>query len=467
MNKAILSAAAIAVAAAVVSPKIISSNIEQSVHDAIESINKQPYYSAQLKDAKFGWFNSEGTITLSIDTNDFTTDPSQPSAPLEIDVNFKTSQGLINQAGLGLASFELDVPAAAARDVISWAEEKPLYAVKGKVGLTGGIAYTDQSAGFSLLNEGNELVVSAYSGAAETKNGKLVHKGVLPSVTFKDESQGAFTMENFTVDSVFPKNLFEILGQSSFYDSEVKMNAEKVSGQGLGTVSSLNITNLYLDAVSKVSDSKEVGDVSFSYKAQEVKVDEWVGTDLVAGFAVNNLDIEALNHINELIADLDHSDPQAANAAIQSIMTTSLLKILKVEPEINITELKGSIPEGQFDAKLNSKLVDIQSLPQNIEDPAFWLSHLNADSQVFVDKPVMQLLVKNVVSSQIANNPQAQGLTPQEIEQIVAQQTPATIQMLTAQGVLIETDSQFESRFELKDKKATLNGNPMPLPILQ
>jgi len=73
-------------------------------------------------------------------------------------------------------------------------------------------------------------------------------------------------------------------------------------------------------------------------------------------------------------------------AKMMEFIEANLLTQLKAEPEINITKLKATLPEGSFNAYANTKLVGIDALPGTLEDAAYWVTHLLADAQITADK---------------------------------------------------------------------------------
>jgi uncharacterized protein YdgA (DUF945 family) len=64
------------------------------------------------------------------------------------------------------------------------------------------------------------------------------------------------------------------------------------------------------------------------------------------------------------------------------------------------------------------------------------------------------------------SDPNAAGMTEEEISAIAAQQVEGMIGMFTQQGMITVTpEGMHEMTFTMKDGQAMLNGNPMPLPF--
>jgi uncharacterized protein YdgA (DUF945 family) len=73
---------------------------------------------------------------------------------------------------------------------------------------------------------------------------------------------------------------------------------------------------------------------------------------------------------------------------------------------------------------------------------------------------------EQVIASQIQADPNATGMTDEEIRDIAVEQVEGMISMFTQQGmVTVNADGEYEITFTMQDGQAMLNGNPMPLPF--
>ncbi|RUM28073.1 MAG: DUF945 domain-containing protein, partial [Alteromonas sp.] len=152
-------------------------------------------------------------------------------------------------------------------------------------------------------------------------------------------------------------------------------------------------------------------------------------------------------------------------AKMMEFVEANLLTQLKAEPEINITKLKATLPEGSFNAYANTKLVGIDALPGTLEDAAYWVTHLLADAQITADKALAQSMASGYMMGQLMATPHAQNMTAEEIQAAVEQQTPMMLSTFAQQGLIKETEKGYETKLELKDGKASVNGTPIPLPF--
>ena len=92
------------------------------------------------------------------------------------------------------------------------------------------------------------------------------------------------------------------------------------------------------------------------------------------------------------------------------------------------------------------KLTGIEAMPTFMEDPAFWLSKFVVDAKLEMEKALAINLAQNWLPSK--------------------QDAEATIDMLTTMGTInVNAKDNLEVAFILKNRQATLNGNPLPLPF--
>ena len=61
--------------------------------------------------------------------------------------------------------------------------------------------------------------------------------------------------------------------------------------------------------------------------------------------------------------------------------------------------------------------------------------------------------------------PQAQNMTAEELEAAVEQQTPMILSTFAQQGLIKETETGYETKLELKDGKASVNGTAITFPF--
>jgi uncharacterized protein YdgA (DUF945 family) len=209
--------------------------------------------------------------------------------------------------------------------------------------------------------------------------------------------------------------------------------------------------------VSKVNDAGTLMDADMNYSMDALSVAGVDAKNVLIKTEFNNLEKSFFKAYQEA-----SMDPEL----LPEMMETKLLPQLQANPELNITELSGQINDGNFTGKFLTKLEGIDAMPASMEDPSFWMSALVVDSKVSMDKAMALWIGEQVVTSQMMTDPNAAGMTEEEISEIAAQQVEGMIGMFTQQGMITVTpEGMHEMTFTMQDGQALLNGNPMPLPL--
>lgn len=468
MKKILLSGAAVAVLATLSTPQILSSNIQQQTLQYVDTINALPLYKAEIIESDFGWLTSQAKVKVALDFSEVLTDQAafQDMEPLELVVDLDVKHGPILSSGANLSEFSVAINGDNYKDTLNWDTNKPLYQLNAKVDAFGNLSYVDKSPEISYANaEGMELYLDPYKGEAKTIDGVLTHSGVLPTLTVNTQ-QFSMSIQNIVMST----ELFQPLSNYFGYDSVPVYNAKLdfSDWQILAPNSQpiVDLTNFSLAMKSDLDEDKAVASGELAYRLESFNAMGYHGEDLELVLEMNNLDEQSYIELNRLFATASvPADPEKPFEYLLTFFQDNLLAILKPQPELNITSLKGTLPEGKFNAHLNAKIENVTEAPADLKELSFWLGHLNADSKVQIAKPLMGMVARQIIMTQMTNHPSMAQATPQEIQQAVEQQVPAFIGMLEAQGTLVADGENYLVDFELENKQAKLNGNAIPLPL--
>jgi Bacterial protein of unknown function (DUF945). len=141
--------------------------------------------------------------------------------------------------------------------------------------------------------------------------------------------------------------------------------------------------------------------VYVEYAIDKVIGPEIEATDMVLGVAINNLDIDFIKAYQEFSNTSLLLPAEEVPAKMMEFVEANLLPQLKAEPELNITKLKATLPEGSFNAHASTKLVGIDALPGTMEDVAYWVTHLLADAQISADKAFAESMASGYMMGQL------------------------------------------------------------------
>lgn len=469
MNKGLLIGAAVVVAALAIAPKFIGTEVEQNLQHNATQISQLPGYQLEITNLEQSWFNTRATMTLTMDltamgAGESQTVPELPAMTINLDVN----HGPLLFSGLGvvgLADWTATVDGQKLREHLVWPAKKPFYRVQGVTGLSGNSSFQDMLSAFEgkQTQRLSSLSFSGYVGSGEISGDEIRYYGTTDSLTLQSEALNINSQKlaiNLQAEASFASML-----QGEFYDSDTLISLEK-----LGIINNQSAQPITLDGVkfrarSMVNHEDETGDIALDYRLANLTMPEFNASDLQLAMDVSQISLDFLKAYQEFVRNLAATDPQQLEQATQAFMLDNLLMVLTPEPELNITSLKGTLPQGSFSGNLNSKLVNIDSLPEDMADKGFWIKHTLADAQLQIDKEVAEWLAARQMLNQLKTSVPPQQWDQAQMEQLAKQQAPVMLENLAKQGMLSQTEEGYQAEFSLKDGQATLNDTAMPLAL--
>ena len=430
-------------AAGLVGPKIIGSSANQKFEEFVAVANETPGYQVQILDSETSWFSSRATVNVGLDSmifGDMAYDPSvqQLFSDISVDLDVTIQHGpflTLNGLGLGLLAVKADVDDSLFRDYLVYPENQSLYTLVADLNIFGGMSYSDSIQGFELRELGT-VSFSGWDGEGSISSNYFSYKGEMGSLTAEAGSE-KFEMTSLVLDLEAEESLINILS-SPFYDSYANFSIGAVA---INAPNGDNATlkNIGVTATTEVTKGGRLMDVGVKYGAEEISVPGFNASDLVLDIELVNLEKEfltALQNVSQSVTELEQ---------LAELFNANILAQLKASPEFNINELSGKVDDNSFSGKMLIKLSGIKQLPIFIADPGFWLSKLTVDSHVEMDKAMAILIAESMLSSQ--------------------QQAEATVNMLTAQGMITSNArNKLKVALTIDDSQLTINGNPMPLP---
>ncbi len=472
MKKRIV-ASAVVLAAVLVTPKYISTQVNQVVDNGVAGLNETPTYKADIKSQNFGWFSSSAVVEVSLDMSQMAQqDPEAAAAVADMftfNVNIEAEHGPVifgQEAGIGLVAWSISYAGEGAEKYISWDKNLPLYEIKGKTGLTGSGHYSDNIPAFTAAenDEGNVVDFSGYAGGGEFNAEGYTYKSHSEKLMI-DSTEFAMGFSDISIDADAKGSVIAAF-QGELFDSTASILMKKLNIQEKTTGQNFDITDTLLATQTTMSDDSKLADVTVDYKIAEIAGAEFVASDLSLSMAVNKLSIDFFKAYQKLSQELNQTQPEVLQAQMMTFAQENLLTFLTPSPELNVTDFHGTLPQGKFVMTADSKIVNVDALPANLMDPGFWLSHLVANAHLEADDGVITMIAAQQMQNQLMANPDIATMSPEEIQQIIEQQTPMMLQNLTQQGLLIKTEDGYKTSFTLADSQAKINETPIPLPGL-
>ena len=474
MNKPIIIGAGVTLAALGITPYFIGNGIEQNVTDIVTELNKQAVYSANIKSYQKGWFSTTAEIEIGIDVNALVAAQQMGNSNLSSEDNpsitatLEAHHGPLyfgNGQGIGRAHYTVSINGDKLREYAQWDATKPAYVNEGVIGLFGGISYTDEIPAMTATDEesGINFLFSGYKGEATTQGEEVVYKSTGESLSIGAD-EFSVNMKSLSVDMSYAGDLVRAV-QGELFDSKMTASVASIEVAGFEPGANVAIDNLTLVANTDINNDEKTANVYVEYAIEKLVGPEIDASDMTLGVAINNLSTDFLKAYQDFSNESLMLPADEMTAKMMAFFEDNALSQLTAEPEINITKLSATLPEGSFNAHANTKLVGITALPETMADIGYWVTHLLADAKVTADKAFAESVTSGYMVSQIMASPQAQDMTQEEVEAAAKQQVPMMLDVFTQQGFIKETEGGYETVVELKDGKANINGTPIPLPF--
>ncbi|WP_444938490.1 YdgA family protein [Microbulbifer sp. JMSA002] len=458
-----------AVFTGVVAPKIAGIQLESSIDEIVTAANENSAYTVEIKSMDSSWFSTQTTFLVSMDLNAFSDVSDTPELePFSVEVDFSASHGPFRfgeHAGFGWLGWTLEVAGDQLREHLVWTEKTPFYQLHGNMNVLGGYYYNDSITPFTTDIEDHkaQLTFSGFQGNGQYQDGQLTYQGGADSLTVTSELRD-IKAESLTMDMTMASS-FKAIFESAFYDSEITINLGAISLNDREQNENIDIADLYVKGSTEFNQEKQLGNMQVAYGSKKVDIAEFHGEDLALEIEVANISQEFLKSYQDFANSLNTLPAEEAGAKAMEFMNANLLSLVAGEPQVNVTSLRGTFPQGSFNSNLHTSLVGISVLPEQPLDPAFWLSHALVDGKLSGDKALIEFMAVQVMKAQLKNNPQTQGMSEEQLEQVAAQQVPTILASLEQQGLLVSTNDGYSSNISLKDSEFKVNEKPMPLPL--
>jgi uncharacterized protein YdgA (DUF945 family) len=473
MKKILLIGTAAIVLALVVTPKFVSNSFNQKLGLVVESINKNPAYSASITSQTNGWFSSQVTINIGFDSGAL----AQENAPeiqemfanMNFDVELDAQHGpLLTQNGLtlGWLAWNAKVEADSFREKLEFDANLPFYQINSQTNLLGVSSFTDSIPSFEMKNDPvfNQLSFSGWNGTGSFSNSEASYQGLLGSINI-DSALGAFALQQWNIDSTIQSSLLDAM-DGNFYDSTMALQIQNITFEAATTESTTTMTELKMDGISKFDETTSLLDTQINVSLKELATPQVNVSSIIVNSEVNNLKEQFFKAYQTLMTQIS-KEPETMQDGLNELMQAELLGQLQAEPEFNINLFEANINQGNIKGSLTSKIHQVTQLPETIESPQFWVQHILANSKMNADKSAALWLAVETVKSQIKADPSAAQMSEEDIAAIAEQQAPAMLTGMSQQGLFTETEAGYQIEFSLKEGQALLNGNPMPLPFGQ
>ncbi|MDF0534966.1 DUF945 family protein [Shewanella sp. A32] len=449
--------------AAVVAPKVIGNNYQQQLHNIVNEINKNPAYKLAIISTDKRWFSQDSELQLQLVLGTYG-HTQLPQLTTDIHVHSKFGPLLfVESAFIGWSYSEVQISAGKLRQWLQWDETSPLYQMTlvNTLGNTVSIKETVPALTFHLPDSDAVINFSGYQSHASCQADHLRYQGKVAKVVVSSTQEAALngTANELLVNANLQGDLATLISRR-FYNGKFSMT--------LASITSIPATlkALELTAVTKVDEQNDTGDTTVKYALGEITLPDYKASDLQLTLEVNHISQAVMQEYQEFAHELfsqDYSEKEQANQLLLFIAQKAP-ELLAKQPEINITDISGRLPEGKFSGVLKSTVEDVANVTfQDLTHQQFWLKHLKADSQVSMDEGVAKEFSKWVLTEQLAKNPSVMAASAAERQQFLDEKSAQILQQLAAAGFIVKQGNGYGSQVSLQQGIANINGKSLPL----
>jgi hypothetical protein len=452
------------IAIALIGPKFAGNIFNQQLDQYIESVNSLGVYQVEVKERQQGWFHTQASIEVAIVMPNFPDNGNMSN--LQVDLQVQAQHGpMLTQNGIGLGWLSWSVmllsdkwPADFSTDTTG-----PVYQANGKMGLLGGTSYQDRMQAFTYTDPATNINfdMQGWQGDGYLTGSHVSYSGESGNISMSMPDLYELELTSSAISMEAQGSLSDLTA-GQLIDSVASISLAQMSLNNLLENTNMQMNNLQVDYSIILDDAAGVANFNSDLSLASLTFPGFSLSDMLMKTEVNNLEqafLTAYQEMNKAVMQ----EPQRAEEIMQQAMQAHLLPQLMAEPEFNITQLSAVLNEGDINMTSTNKLIGVTSLPDTMENNDFWLEHLASNTQMNVQDSAASFIASMVLETQLAANPQFAAMEPAQRAQLIEQQSAATLDGLVQQGLLTKTPDGYSMSFNMKDGKAKLNENTIPL----
>jgi uncharacterized protein YdgA (DUF945 family) len=445
-------------------PKFFAQPINQHIDAIVKRLDNTPGYLVSVAERTNNWFTTSAVITVSVDANAFlplnpNKNYSDASQHLSANITLNVQHGPIliaDRLSLGLAAWTIDTDKSLLRKHLTYAVTQSLYSIDGTTDFSGGNRFKDKIAAFSTI-DGTEVDFSGWLGQGSLSLNDSFYSGSADTIAFTN-GDTVTTIDNIALKIKADSDWLTMMG-NPLYNSTATFSIDSVSIISPDTMP-ITLDKLLVGAQTQVKNNGSLMDVDVSYAFNNIQSRDMQINNFVLDLQINNLEKEFLKAYQNIM-----QYPEGPEKGLQHIVKNNLLAQLQTSPEVNIDELSANINGHNFSGRFLMKIDNIQILPSRLDDFKFWTHHTTARSSLKIDKALVLLIGEYILLPQLARNSDTRKLSVPERKAIVTGQINGMINVLIAQGILVDSGISYESSMDLDKGVTTVNGKITPMPF--
>lgn len=429
------------VAICTVLPKKISEQYNLEMARFIDEINRFPAYQIQMNTIEQSWASSTALVQLTLDPTklDFALAESLRSKGIEqlkgeFLVTGHFGPLLLSQfPAIGLFAVDVQLINSNLSEFFDWQAHTPFYEMRFSQGLSGGLSFQDKLTSFS--DKFNQFSFAGYEGQASWSS-SLTYEGVIKGIE-SIANDAPFSIDNIAIQYEADVKVMQPI---RLFDGDFKIALDKMNSGD-----SVNLETLLLSIQTDNDTANQVSELTADISAGAFTFEEITVSNLTLSLLLANLNNQMFEKLDSLFDSLNNG--ASANAFWSTFFATS--------PELNISQLIGTLPTGNFQGELSGRLTNATAnigLVQ-LQQPRFWRQNAMLDSRLKADKGVAESISRAFVAHQLGED------TTDDVEKY---QGDFLLSTFIQQGLIKEIGEQYSSEIGLEYGEVSMNGRLIP-----
>ena len=461
MKKAVAAVSALVVAGVCVAPGIVGGVVKNRLDNLLANLSQTPEVESSWVSYDKGWFGAEGVINTRITLTDV---PGEEPFTFDIQSNVSINHGPVilgNGVQFAWASWQSDVETTEAiKSALSFDGES-IYNQSGRINFLGHIELKETAPAFTYEDETSKVVFSGYQAEGEVKGNNIQYQGAVEKVTVTASAVPVpveFNKLAVVLDGELPDQGFQ---SGKLYPGEFSMTAGGIYAGQLFLADDLAVA---VDLV--LNENASTADITTRYSASRIQTTDMMltnaGLDLTLANYSEAFSKAYMEQVQEQLLAADSEE--LAQQLMMDFLQNNVGTLLETKPELDISSVRFTLPEGTFSSRFGLKLADYNASIEQLSDPLFWRSNLIVDAYADADKQLANKLATWAAIDSINSNENFAGYSRSEKADLGKQQAEMMLNMLTAGGMLAVKDDKLVAELSMKNGETIVNGKAMPLP---
>lgn len=437
---------------------------EKQLQSFIATLDGYPGYHVEWSTYERHWFSTDATLALGFAMPAAADQQQAPPLTLPLSVQIKHGPLLLDTASLGWYSWQLDLTEeqnAQIAEHLQKDSDAPLYQGRGYMGLMGTVGHRDELQAFSYTDEeqGTVAHINGYTGNLTIDSARqLNYSGMVKGMDFTAQD-ALLVMGNLTM--AVNGDLSRMDWDTLVYPSDVFMKVASMQLQGGDQT--FEMTHGILEGAVELAENNEWMTLILTMSVGNVTTPQTTVEDAEMTFAYERISLSAYKAYVDMMGAMS----ETGQPNMQQFFTPEVVQdFFAKNPKFALRNFSFNMPEGDFKASFELGMREGFVMPDPLVNPMALLQALAVNASAQVDRPLATYFAKQSARKRAQESMTAESeISEAELDATLEQQAQATLDMLTAQGMLVEDGEGLKAVLQFLDGQLLLNGKPMPLPL--